>query len=51
VEKELTAIRRLDDQARQIERNCSGLSVGALIAEERRLSRFYGGRSIFASFH
>ena len=46
-EEEPAAIRRLDEQARRIERNGSGRSVGALIAEERRLSHGYGGRSVF----
>lgn len=46
-EEELAAIRRLDEQARQIERRCSGPSVGTLIAEERRLSYSYGGCSVF----
>jgi hypothetical protein len=46
-EEELAAIRRLDEQARRIERDCSGPAVGALIAEERRLSHGYGGRSVF----
>ena len=46
-EEELGAIRRLDEQARRIERDCSGPSTGALIAEERRLSHLYGGRSVF----
>jgi uncharacterized protein len=46
-EEELDAIRRLDEQARRVERECSGASVGALIAEERRHSHEYGGRSVF----
>ncbi len=43
----LAAIRRLDEQARRLERQASGPSVEALIAEERRRSHDYGGRSVF----
>ena len=46
-EEELGALKRLDEQARQLERYVSGPSVEDLIAEERRLSHTYGGRSIF----
>ena len=46
-EDELGALKRLDDQARQIERHASGASVEAIIAEERTLSHAYGGRSVF----
>ena len=46
-QEELAAIRRLDDQARQLERAASGPSVAALIAEERTRSHEYGGRSVF----
>jgi uncharacterized protein len=46
-EEELAALKRLDDQARVIERHTSGPSVEALIAEERRLSHSYSGRSVF----
>ncbi len=45
--EELAAIRRLDEQARRLERDASGPSVEALIAEERTASHFYGGRSVF----
>jgi hypothetical protein len=45
-DEELSAIRRLDTQARRLERDARGPSVEALIAEERRLSHAYGGRSI-----
>ena len=44
---ELGALRRLDDQARQLEREAAGASVDAIIAEERTLSHSYGGRSVF----
>jgi len=46
-EEELAAIRRLDDQARRVERREKGPSVDDYIAEERRLSHAYGGRSVF----
>ena len=45
-EEELAALKRLDDQARLVERHSSGRSVEALIAEERRLSHSYSGRSV-----
>jgi hypothetical protein len=43
----LAALKRLDDQARRIDRHVSGPPADALIAEERRRSHAYGGRSIF----
>jgi uncharacterized protein len=46
-EEELAALKRLDDQARHLERRATGPSVAAVIAEERRLSHSYGGRSVF----
>jgi uncharacterized protein len=46
-EEELGAIKRLDDQARLLERHATGPSVPALIAEERARSHEYGGRSVF----
>jgi hypothetical protein len=46
-DEQLAAIRRLDEQARRLERHATGPSVEALIAEERRQSHAYGGRSIF----
>ena len=45
--EELAAIRRLDDQARRLERHARGPSVEALIAEERARSHEFGGRSVF----
>ena len=45
--EELAAIKRLDDQARRLERHASGPSVGALFAHERANSHQYGGRSVF----
>ena len=41
------ARKRLDAQARQLERSASGPSVEALIAEERCASPAFGGRSVF----
>jgi hypothetical protein len=46
-EEELSALQRLDGQARQLERVASGPSVDAFIAEERARSRTYGGRTVF----
>ena len=46
-EEVLGAIKRLDDQARRLERHAEGPGVEALIAEERRASAGYGGRSVF----
>ena len=45
--EELGALRRLDEQARLLERCTSGAPVEELITEERRLSYSYGGRSVF----
>jgi hypothetical protein len=46
-EEELGALRRLDEQARRLERHTSGASVEATILEERVRSHEYGGRSVF----
>jgi hypothetical protein len=46
-EEELGALKRLDDQARRLERHANGPSVEQLIAEERRHSHSYGGRSVY----
>ena len=46
-EEELAALKRLDDQARRLERHVMGPSVHALIEQERHVSPLYGGRSIF----
>jgi uncharacterized protein len=45
-EEELAAIKRLDEQARQLERAATGPSVDAFIAEERAASHSYDGRSV-----
>ena len=46
-DEELGAIKRLDDQARALERHASGPSVDDLIAQEFRDSHSYDGRSVF----
>jgi hypothetical protein len=46
-EEELAALKRLDDQARQLERQAKEVSLNDLIREERDLSSSYGGRSVF----
>ena len=46
-DEKLGAIRRLDEQARRLERHATGPSLDAFMAEERARSHDYGGRSIF----
>jgi hypothetical protein len=46
-EEELGALKRLDDQARALERHARGASVEKIIAQERERSPAYGGRSVF----
>ena len=46
-DERLGAIRRLDDQSRRLERGATGPSLPAYVAEERRRSHEYGGRSVF----
>lgn len=46
-DEKLAAIRRLDAQARALERTATGPSLDAFIAKERRQSHDYGGRSVF----
>src|SRR5690606_14301694 len=46
-EEALGAIRRLDEQARLLERHAEGPTVEELIATENALSPAYGGRSVF----
>src|SRR5271165_2134333 len=50
-EEELGALKRLDDQARQLERHAMGPTVRELIAQERQRSASYGGRSVFGWEH
>ena len=45
--EELAAIKRLDEQARALERRAGGPSVEALFAEERSRSHEFGGHSVF----
>ena len=45
--EELAAIKRLDVQARALERTATGPSLPAFIAEERRRAPEYGGRTVF----
>jgi uncharacterized protein len=45
--EELAAIKRLDEQARRLERHAAGTSVETLFADERARSHEYGGRSVF----
>jgi hypothetical protein len=46
-EEELQALRRLDDQARQIERYVTGPDLKEIVAGEFRQSAAFGGRSVF----
>ncbi|MFC5570139.1 DUF763 domain-containing protein [Lysobacter yangpyeongensis] len=46
-DEELAALRRLDAQARELERTAKGPTVDEFIAQERRDSHGHGGRSIF----
>jgi hypothetical protein len=46
-DEELGALRRLDDQARALERHVTGPALDDLIADERQRSHSYGGRSVF----
>jgi hypothetical protein len=46
-EEELAALRRLDAQARRLERYASGPSLEQYLTDERSQSHSYGGRSVF----
>ncbi|MGN2250777.1 DUF763 domain-containing protein [Frateuria sp. GZRe14] len=46
-DEQLAALRRLDEQARRLERHARGPSVEQYIAGERLRSHEYGGRSVF----
>jgi hypothetical protein len=46
-DERLDAIRRLDEQTRELERMATGPSLPAFIGEERARSHSYGGRSVF----
>jgi uncharacterized protein len=43
----LAALKRLDEEARRVERRAGGPPLADVIAEERRLSHSFGGRSVF----
>lgn len=46
-DEELTALKRLDQQARDLERYASGPPIHKIIADERSRSASIGGRSVF----
>jgi hypothetical protein len=46
-DERLAAIKRLDEEARRLESGAGGPPVAEIIAEERRLSHSYAGRSVF----
>lgn len=46
-DERLDALRRLDEQARRLERHAAGPTTDRFIATERRRSPEYGGRSVF----
>jgi hypothetical protein len=45
--EEMAALKRLDDQARRLERHATGPSLDELVGEEFQQSQEYGGRSVF----
>ena len=44
--EEIDAMRRLDGQSRLLEKTATGPTLPEFIAEERRMSPFYGGRTV-----
>ena len=46
-DEQMQALKRLDDQARQLERTASGPSFEAFVAGERERSAALDGRSVF----
>ena len=46
-DEQLGALKRLDEQARRLERHASGPSLEAVIASERTHAHRYGGRTVF----
>jgi uncharacterized protein len=46
-DEKIGAIRRLDEQARRLEAHVSGPSLDAVLADDRRRSHEFGGRSVF----
>ena len=49
--EELSALKRLDDQARQLERHATGPTVDELLGHEWQRSSYYGGRSVYGWEH
>ena len=43
----LAALKRLDEEARRVERRAAGPPLADVVTEERRLSHSFGGRSVF----
>ena len=50
-EEQLAAIKRLDVQARALERTAAGPSLKSYLAHERARARSYGGRTVFDDVH
>ena len=48
-EEKLSAIRRLDEQARRLEAHATGPTLEVYLAEERGRSHEYGGMSVFGA--
>ena len=48
-DEKLSAIRRLDEQARRLEHHATGPTLDAHLAEERARSHEYGGMSVFGA--
>jgi hypothetical protein len=46
-EEILAALKRLDDEARRVERRAAGPAFADIVAEERRLSHSFAGRGVF----
>jgi hypothetical protein len=46
-DEEMQALKRLDDQARNLERTAGGPSLEAVIKAELKASASFGGRSVF----
>jgi uncharacterized protein len=46
-DEEMQTLKRLDDQARRLERTATGSSFEAHVAAERNRSASLGGRSVF----
>jgi hypothetical protein len=46
-EDRLAALKRLDDEARRVESGAPGPPFADIVAEERRLSHSFAGRSVF----